>query len=364
MTTPSPPPGQTSRRTTTGVALLMLVLIGGYLVADRFTPYTTQARVQAFIVPIAAEASGLIQKVYVQDNQRVSVGDPLFDLDPAPYDLALARARADYQTVLSSVRANNETIAAAKAGYQAAVAAYENAAKDAERQERLYREDPGTISVRRLEIAQASRETARSQMAAAAADVRRATEAAGVSGDNNSQLLSARAAVGKAELDRRNTHIVASNRGLVTDLRAESGKFAAVGSPVMTLVAINDVWISADMTENNLGHIQPGDRVAILLDSVPGHIFRGEVRSISYGVNAAPPQTAGSLPSVDNNRDWLRQAQRFPVKIAFAKDDPPPSASLRVGGQADVLVYASDSHVLNFFGSLYIRLMSLFSYFY
>lgn len=70
--------------------------------------------------------------------------------------------------MLSAVKANSESVVAAKAGLQAAATAYQNAAKDAERRERLYREDPGTISVRRLEIARATRETARSQMAAAA----------------------------------------------------------------------------------------------------------------------------------------------------------------------------------------------------
>ncbi len=71
-----------------------------------------------------------------------------------------------HATVLSSVKASGESVVAAKAGLQAATTAYQNAAKDAERQERLYREDPGTISVRRPEIARATRETARSQMAA------------------------------------------------------------------------------------------------------------------------------------------------------------------------------------------------------
>jgi multidrug resistance efflux pump len=85
------------------------------------------------------------------------MGEPLFELDPEPYDIALARARSDYATVLSAVKANGESVVAAKAGLQAAATAYQNAAKDAERQERLYREDPGTISVRRLEIAQATR---------------------------------------------------------------------------------------------------------------------------------------------------------------------------------------------------------------
>ncbi|HAT1648102.1 TPA: HlyD family secretion protein [Raoultella planticola] len=357
-------PGQASRRTAIGLVVLIVLLICFYFVTDRVTPYTSQARVQAFVIPVAAEVTGQIKKVYVRDNQHVAMGEPLFELDPEPYDIALARARSDYATVLSAVKANGESVVAAKAGLQAATIAYQNAAKDAERQERLYREDPGTISVRRLEIAQATRETARSQMAAAAADVRRAIEAAGAAGDNNSQLLSARAAVRKAELDRSKSTVIAGSRGLITDLRSEVGQFVGAGAPVMTLIALNDVWINADMTENNLGRIRPGNEVAILLDSMPGHIFTGRVLSIGYGINASQPPPAGGLPTVDNNRDWLRQAQRFPVKIAFASDDAPPPASLRVGGQADVLVYTSGSSLLNAAGYLYIRVMSLFSWLY
>lgn len=360
----SSPAGQASRRGVIGILVLIILLLGWYLLADRLTPYTSQARIQAFVIPVSAEVSGQIQKVYVRDNQNVEVGDPLFELDPEPYDIALARARSDYETVLSSVKAGSETVAAAEAGLQAAKAAYDNAAKDADRQERLYRQDPGAISVRRLEVAQATRETARSQVAAAAADVRRATEAAGLSGSENSQLLSARAAVRKAELDRENTKVVATSRGLITDLRTEVGQFTGAGAPIMTLVGLRDVWISADMTENNVGNVQPGDKVSILLDSMPGHIFKGEVRSIGYGVSATSSQPAGVLPTVDNNRDWLRQAQRFPVKVAFSKEDFPPVASLRVGGQADVLVYAGDSGLLNMLGAIHIRLMSLFSYLY
>ena len=91
------------------------------------------------------------------------------------------------------------------------------------------------------------------------------------------------------------------------------------------------------------------------------------MRSIGYGVSDGKGQPAGTLPSVDNNRDWLRQAQRFPVKIAFAPLTSPVEA-LRVGGQADVLVYtggnAGGSWVMNLLGSLHIRLMSLCSFLY
>ncbi|MGY3858701.1 HlyD family secretion protein [Aeromonas intestinalis] len=362
--TDNTPPGKASRNATLGLLGLIALLLGWYLLADRLTPYSSQARVQAFVVPIAAEVAGQIQRVHVHDNQDVAAGDPLFEIDPEPYEIALAKARSDYQTVLSGVKAGNEGVKAAEAALMAMRAAYDNAAKDAARQERLYREDPGAISVRRLEVAQASRETAKSQVAAAEADVRRAIEAAGASGDDNSQLLSARSAVHKAELDRANTRVVAPGRGLITDLRTDAGQFIGAGAPAMTLIAIHDVWISADLTENNLGNVQPGDRVAILLDSLPGRLFEGEVRSIGYGVSDGKSQPAGTLPSVDNNRDWLRQAQRFPVKVAFKEGGLPPADGLRVGGQADVMIYAADNGLMNLLGGLYIRLMSLCSFLY
>ena len=192
----------------------------------------------------------------------------------------------------------------------------------------------------------------------------RAIEAAGASGDDNSQLLSARSAVHKAQLDRQNTRVVAPGRGLITDLSTDAGQFIGAGAPAMTLIAIHDVWVSADLTENNLGNVRPGDKVTILLDSLPGQLFKGEIRSVGYGVGDGKSQPAGALPTVDNNRDWLRQAQRFPVKIAFQSDDFPPVEALRVGGQADVLVYTGESGVMHFLGALYIRLMSLFSFLY
>ncbi|MGL6320327.1 biotin/lipoyl-binding protein [Aeromonas hydrophila] len=108
MTDSSASPGQASRRATLGLLVLILLLLIWYLLADRLTPYSSQARVQAFVVPVAAEVSGQIKQVYVRDNQDVEAGAPLFEIDAEPYDIALAKARSDYQTVLSGVRANSE----------------------------------------------------------------------------------------------------------------------------------------------------------------------------------------------------------------------------------------------------------------
>ena len=139
-----------------------------------------------------------------------------------------------------------------------------------------------------------------------------------------------RAAIEKAELDLKRTQVVAPAGGSVTDLRTDVGQYAQVGAPAMTLIAIHDLWISADMTENNLGNIKPGDPVAIVLDVMPGEVLKGRVqRRHRHQLPASQPQP-GTLPEVENSRDWLRQSQRFPVAVEFD-----PSERERLRGGAD-----------------------------
>ena len=183
--------------------------------------------------------------------------------------------------------------------------------------------------------------------------------------ENNAILRSAESAVAKARLDLANTIVKAASRGLITDLRADVGQYAGTGSPVMTLVAIHDVWISADFTENNLGHLRAGSPVEILFDALPGCVFNGQVRSIGLGVSVAQQPPAGTLPTIQNSRDWLRQAQRFPVIIGFdTEQDAAMRGQLRIGGQTSVIAYAEGHGVLRLLGEAYIRLMSWLSYAY
>ena len=357
-------PGKGTRIGALVLVSLIIVSLALYLLGDRLTPHTTQARVQAFVVPVVAEVAGKFVAVHIRNNQEVQPGQPLFDVDPEPYQIALLRARADYQSVRHSVNAAAAGVEEARAAVQAAQAQRELAERDASRQERLYAEDPGAISVRRLEMAQASRDEARSRVRRAEAKVRKALEAAGEVGDANAQLQAARAAVRKAELDLANTSVVAPVRGTVTDLRTDVGHFAQAGAPVMTLIAMHDLWISADMTENNLGNVDPGDKVAIVLDMFPGEVFAGHVRSIGGGVAGSQQSPPGTLPTVQNSRDWLRQAQRIPVAIEFDVPDSPRLRALRIGGQAEVLVYTGDNPVMNWLGAVYIRVMSWLSYLY
>ncbi|NLP60513.1 HlyD family secretion protein [Paraburkholderia sacchari] len=343
---------------------LIIVSLIWYLLADRFTPYTQQARVQAFVVPVAAEVAGRITRVVVHNNQEVKAGDVLFEIDSDQYRVAVDRARADYETTRRQVGASTAGIDSAQASLRAALANEVKARQDSERLERLYREDEGTVSLRRIEVARATHEQAQSQVEAARAEVERAREQQGGSEAQNAQLRSAAAAVKKAELDLADTRIKARTGGVITDLRAEVGQFAPAGNPVMTLIAIRDVWVSADMTENNLGRLRPGTPVEISLDALPGEVFSGKIRSIGYGVSTGQSTPPGSLPTVQNSRDWLRPAQRFPVIVEFDPNERTRLHDMRVGGQAEVMAFPTRTNPLNPLGRVFVRVMSWLSYIY
>jgi multidrug resistance efflux pump len=357
-------PGKGARIGAGIVVTLIVASLLWYFVADRLTPSTSQARVQAFVVPVAAEVAGEVLAVHVKNDDEVQRGQPLFDIDPSQYRIALERSRSDYESVRSSVGASAAAVEAARAKLQAARANYVKADKDATRQESLYAEDPGAISVRRLEIAQATRVEARSQEKAAEAELRKARETAGDTGDANAQLRSVRPAIEKAKLDLARTKVVAPARGLVTDLRTDVGRFLQAGAPAMTLIAIHDLWISADMTENNLGNIAPGNEAAIVLDVLPGQVLKGRVRSVGGGVSSGQEAPPGTLPTIQNSRDWLRQAQRFPVAIEFDPTDTKRLRKVLIGGQAEVMVFTGNNFLMNLLGAAYIRLMSRLSYLY
>jgi multidrug resistance efflux pump len=348
------------------VALLIALSLVWYLLGDRFTPYTTQARVQAYVVGVAPKVAGVVTQVWVENNQAVEAGQRLFEVDPSQYRIALEKAQSDLESARRQVDAGSAGVASARANLAAALANEVKQEKGYNRLQRLYKEDPGTISLRLLESSRASLDQARAQVAAAQAAIQQAIEQKGGNDDaDNAILKSAQSAVAKAELDLGNTVVKASTHGVITDLRADVGLYAAAGSPVLTLVAVNDVWINAEFTENNLGHVAVGTPVEILFDALPGRVFPGQVRSVGLGVSEGQPPPPGNLPTVDNDRDWLRQAQRFPVIVGFdiARQEG-LRGRLRVGGQASVMAFTQTDSLLNPLGRAYMRLMSWLSYAY
>ena len=358
-----PPAMDPVRKWTFIVLGICSVLLSWYLVADRHTPFTSQARVHALVVPIAAQVSATVTDVFVRNNQFVKEGEELFRVDPERFRLAVETAEANLQSARQATGASKANIDAADSAVGSAIANQTRSQQDYERMRGIKEEDPGAISVRRLQAAEATFAISVQQVAAARANLEKARQDFGEEGEENVRILQAQAALSQARLDLERTSIRAPTDGLVTDVRVDRGNFASTGAPKMTFLAIHNVWVQADFTENNLGHIKPGAEVEIAFDALPGRIFQGSVRSIGFGV-AVDTAALGALPTIENNRQWLRDAQRFPVVVDVEDLGSGKISAVRVGSQASVMVYAGDSWILNSIAWIYVRAASILSYAY
>lgn len=351
------------RKWTFIILFAIVLLLAWYLVSDRVAPFTSQARVHALVVPIAPEVSGTVVSVDVGNNQKVQAGQVLFHIDPERYQLAVQTAEADLQSARQSMGASSANVSAAEAALVSAQANLVRSEKDAVRLQRIKDEDPGAISQRRIESAEASLAAARGQVDASKANVEKARQDLGKTGEQNSRILQAQSALAQAELNLERTNVRAPGDGLVTDVRVSKGNYANASAPQMTFIAVDNIWIQADFTENNLGHLQAGNPVRLVFDVLPGKVYPGTVRELGFGV-AVDSAPLGSLPTIDNNQAWLRSAQRYPVLIDFNLPLQRGKSGLRVGSQATVVVLTGSNPVINTLARLQIWLNSKLTFLY
>jgi multidrug resistance efflux pump len=348
------------RRWTLVVLGLCVLLFVYHLFADRLTPFTSQGSVAAFVVPIAPEVAGVVTTVEVIDNQRVEAGDVLVRIDDMRYRLAVAEAEATLAQSGQDVGAGAADVNAAMAELEDARAHLAHMRKQSERAENLVAQR--ALPAARLDQAVAAVAQAEAAVTAAAANVRKARERLGPQGADNPRVRAALAALQLAQRQVEDTVIRAPSAGVITDLQIAPGNYAAVGRPLMTFIAADQVWIEAAMRENNLGALALGDPAEIVLDVDPGRVHRGRVAGIGWGVAQGQGDSPGELPTLQPQTSWLREARRFPVRIEFVEHPLP--AGVRVGSQASVIVYTGDHPVLAALGWLRIRLESLLTYVY
>jgi multidrug resistance efflux pump len=362
------PPAKTAkdpvRKWTLIVLAICVILMLWYLRSDRVTPFTSQARVHALVVPIAPEVSGTITSVEVGNNQLVETGQVLFRIDEVRYQAGLQNAQALLDQAYQGQGAASANVRAARANLASAQANFERSQLDTDRIRRIREQDPGAISQRRLESAEAGLKVAEGQVEAARAAFAAALEQLGKPGDENAAVQQALAAVDSARIDLERATVRAPEDGVVTGVQLDRGNFAGAGHPQMTFIATHNIWIQADFKENNLGHLDPGDRVGIVFDVLPGRVVGGTVREIGFGVDVGDPPL-GKLPSIQNDKNWLRAAQRYPVLIDFELPrDAAGGTRLKVGSQATVVVYTGQNPLFNLLAGWYMRLVALFTYAY
>ena len=361
---PETPQKDPVRRWTLIVLAVAVVLTFWYLRSDRVTPFTSQARVHALVVPIAPEVSGTVTSVEVGNNQLVEAGQVLFRIDEESYRYAMQTAQAALDQAYQAQGAADANVNAARARLTSAQANEQRSRLDADRMRRIREQDPGAISQRRLESAEAGLKVAQGQVEVARAGLAAALEQLGKSGDDNAAVQQALASLDTARLNMERAIVRAPDDGVVTGVQLNKGNFAGAGQPQLTFIATHNIWIQAEFTENNLGHIDPGDDVAIVFDVLPGHIVSGTVREIGFGVDVGNPPL-GKLPTIQNDKSWLRSAQRYPVLVEFQLPmNSEGKTRMKVGSQATVVVYTGRHPVFNVLGRLIMRLRSILEYAY
>jgi multidrug resistance efflux pump len=356
------PPRNPMRTIILVVLALLLTLFVYHVLSDRFTPYTSQARVEAFLTQIAPEVAGDVVEVGVTDNGPVRKGQLVFRIDPEPYALAVRAAEANLSVALQGADVSVADVAAARAQI-----IKQRADLSASKQlGGIVSDLVGKRALAETQGIRARADTAKSaaDLTRAQADLRKAEASLGAPGLRNPKVRQALAALDQARLDLRNTEVRAPSDGTVTNLRLAVGQYVAPGQPLLSFLERGPRWISADMRENQLGNVKPGQDVTIAFDARPGKLFRGKVHSVGWGVSQGDEAPTGQLPTVQTAQGWVREPQRFPVRILVPQDEV-EKAGLelgRSGAQANVLILTEDDSVLNPIGRLWIKAVSLMSY--
>jgi multidrug resistance efflux pump len=359
---PEKPRGDPMRKVILIALVLLLVLFVYHVLSDRFTPYSSQARVETFLTQIAPEVAGDVQLVRVKDNGSVRKGDLLFQIDPEPYELAVRSAEANLSVAMQAADVSVADVAAARAQLRK-----QTVDLGANRElggivadlvgKKALAETQGIRS--RAEVAKTEADVTKAQ-----ADVRAAVANLGAPGLRNPKVRQALAALDQARLDLRNTEVRAPADGTVTNLRLAAGQYVGPGQPLLSFLEQGPRWISAEMRENQLGNVQPGQKVVVALDIKPGKLFQGRVHSIGWGISQGDEAPNGQLAASAGDQGWLRDPQRFPVRIQILPDEAKEAGidDGRSGAQANVMIFTDDGSILNPIGRLWIRIVALVSY--
>jgi multidrug resistance efflux pump len=347
------------------VRITLIVLFGLFVyhvISDRVTPYTSQATLDTFLVQISPEVSGPVIAVDVPDNHAVKKGQALFKIDPLPFQIALRSAQANLAVAMQNASAS-------EADVRVADAQLNRQRVDLEATQQLGKIVLDLSSKRALSETSAIR--ARADIAKSQAEVTRGEAEAdrarvrlGAVGNQNAQVRQALAALEQAELDLRQSTVTAPADGVVTNLRLSPGQFANRGQPVLSFIADGPRWVTAAMRENQLGNIVAGDHAYVVFDDLPGRVFAAHVESVGWGIAQGGEEPKGQLPKIDAPSGWLREPQRFPVRVVL---DPPADASDKLppgrsGAQANVVILTRDRSLLNPISRLWIWMVAMLSY--
>jgi multidrug resistance efflux pump len=308
-------------RRTLSVVVTVLIVVAALVVLSHLwryymrDPWTRDAHISADVVQVAPDVSGLVAEVRVRDNATVHRGDVLFVVDQARYRIAVEQAQG-----------NLAQSQAALARSQAALAESQAAERQLEREAARDRALQGLVAAEEVEARRASLEKAQAAVVAARAGI----------GTAQAGIAAAQAAVDQARLNLERTVVRSPVDGRLNDRTVRAGDYVSAGKPVLAVLDTGSFRVDGYFEETRLHGIREGDSVDIHIMGEQG-VLRGHVQSIAAGIEDRY-RTDGSslLPNVTPAFDWVRLAQRVPVRISI--DEVPAGVHLIAGRTATVSV--------------------------
>jgi len=352
-------------RTLKILAAICFVVFAWYLLADRATPFTSNARVKSVVTPIVPEVSGSIVELSAQNGEIVEAGAILAVIDPRPYKIAEAQARAQLEQAAQAAGASGAEVERSQAQLVRAQTDLNNTRLQTARIFELERK--GLVPIARADEARADLSDAQAGVESAEAALEAAKSRLGGEGRDNAGVQVALANLAAAELDLTRTKLQAPAYGGISNLNLSTGAYAHAGQPLMSFIDAENIWIEAYFTENNMGRMAVGTPVEIVLDMHPGRVLSGHIESFSAAVTLGQSDAPNSLASPPTVKGWMREAQRFPVRIIlpdYQRGSSEDDVMFMLNGQADIVVYNGENWILNTLAAAYIRVVSVLSYAY
>lgn len=355
-----------------GVIVLVAALFFGYSEFRYLQRYETtdDAQIDGDVDPVTPKVGGYVKAIRFKDNQLVREGDTLFVIDDADYRIRVAQAEAalqsaqagvgvsrsqvnvaaaTIQTSQASVQTARNQVATAQANLAATQARARKASQDFDRYSRLLAEK--TVPQQQFDAVQAERDAAQAQVAAAQAQLQTAqaqVAAAGTqTGVTNSQrrATESQISVVQANIKQRQTELDLANlqlsytivrapaSGVVSRRSVQVGQLIQPGQALCSVVGNNNLWVTANFKETQVGQMQPGQAVNIEVDAFDGQKLTGHVGSFAGATGAK----FSLLPPDNATGNYVKVVQRIPVRIELDKNSP-LAARLRPGMSANVAV--------------------------
>jgi membrane fusion protein, multidrug efflux system len=329
------------------LVVVAILLLAAIFPAIRYYRYfnthvsTDDAYVDGAIGLISSRINGTVVKLFVEDNWRVKAGDTLLELDPSDYQVQVDSAQAQLERARQTVDQLYAQVQAARSGVKLAESQLKQARIDYNRAKQLKAQ--GVVSSEYYDQATTALGVALATQGLASHQLMQAEAALGINGQDHSRydrpvVQQADAALEAAKLYLSYTVIKAPFDGIVTRKTVHIGHRVEIGQPLMALVPIHGLYITANFKETQLTDVRVGQPTEIEADIYPGYIYRAHVDSISIGTGSA----FALLPPENATGNWVKVVQRIPVKIVLDRPEP-PDKPLRMGLSVETSIDISDT---------------------